>query len=341
MKDAEFERNFLEIRGKMLAVESEIKKAVLGIDRVIHLVTIAFFSRGHVLLEGLPGVGKTTLLLALARVVEGAFHRIVGKPDLTPNDILYIIKFNPSGNIYIDVKDWVKQEGKLAILFVNEINRLQEKTQAVFLDLMQERKVHAEAIDKAFDLPNLWVCGDRNPLEKEQTFELPHAERDRFLMEIYVPYPDEDSEKIIIRDPEFRDVGKLLNRVKPVVKIEEIRFCADWIEHNIYVSSALIKYLHDLVLATRKPSLYGISIPGVEDAGDILLAGVSPRVNMIRAAAQTAAIFRGSEVVEPCDIHNILTETFAHRIFFKNTAVTRRSNISKIFLEEIKKKVGM
>jgi len=239
------------------------------------------------------------------------------------------------------VKEWVKKEEKLAILFINEINRLQEKTQAVFLDLMRERAVHAEAIDKIFSLPNLWVCGDRNPLEKEQTFELPHAERDRFLMEIYVPYPDQDSEKKIIKDPEFRDIGKLLTRVKPVLKISEVRFYADWIEYNIHVSPALIKYLHNLVLATRKPSLYGISIPGVEDVDDILLAGVSPRVNMIRAAAQTAALFRGSKVVEPRDIHDIFTETFAHRIFFKNTAQTRRSNIAKIFLEEIKRKIGV
>src|SRR3989338_267487 len=103
MNEIEFQRNFEEIRSKMLSADSEIKKAILGIDRVVHLAVIAFFSRGHILLEGLPGVGKTTLLLALARVVDGAFHRIVGKPDLTPNDILYIVKFNESGNIYIEL----------------------------------------------------------------------------------------------------------------------------------------------------------------------------------------------------------------------------------------------
>lgn len=339
MNDEMRGNEFNYIREKMLSVESEVKKSVLGIDRVVHLAVIAFFSRGHILLEGLPGVGKTTLLLALARAVEGEFHRIVGKPDITPNDILYIIKFNDKGALYIDVKKWVRHGDNLAILFINEINRLQEKTQAVFLDIMQERKVHAEAIDTVFNLENLWVCGDRNPLEKEQTFELPHAERDRFLMEIDVPYPDPESEKRIIMEPRFRDVDKLLNDIRPVVNIRDIRGYADWIENNIHVSANLIKYLHDLVLASRKPSDFGISIPGVADADDLLLAGVSPRVNMIRAAVQTAALFRGSKVAEPCDIHEIFIETFAHRIFFKTTGQQRRSGIAKAFLEEIKKKV--
>ncbi len=329
---------FNHIREKMLGVESEVKKAIIGIDRVVRLVTIMFFARGHVLLEGMPGVGKTTLLLALARAIDGDLHRITGKPDLTPNDILYVVKIK-DGQIYFDVKDWVKKNDKLAVLFVNEINRLQEKSQSVFLDIMQERKVHAESIDAVFELKNLWLCADRNPLEKEETSALPHAQRDRFLAEIEVPYPDPESEKLIISDPRFRDIDRLLQPINPAVNIAEIRPYSEWIEYNIRTSPILIDYLYNLVLATRKPSRFGINIPGVKDADDALLAGVSPRASMIRAAAQTAAIFRGSRVVEPCDIHDVYFDTFAHRIFFKAAAYQRRSNIAKVFLEELKKKV--
>ncbi len=339
MNDAQaFER----VRQKMSLVESEVKKVILGMDRAVHLSVIALFSRGHVLLEGVPGVGKTTLLRSLAAVVDGGFHRVDGSPDLMPDNVLYLLKFE-DGKPVRDVRSWVKEGENLAILFINEINRIQPKTQAVFLSLMQERSVSAEEMDCRFSLPNVVVFADRNQLEKEETFELPHAQRDRFLMEIDVGYPDSDSEKAIIADPKFRDMNELVKSLRPTISVKEIRGVSEWIENNIKVSPRLVDYVYRIVDASRHPSRYGIVFSDIEgiDIEDAVVAGISPRgAGMIVRASQTAAAFRGSPVVEPADLHEIFIETVAHRVFFKPNYIRRRSNLASRVLDKIKAKVG-
>lgn len=335
---------FVEIGEKMRLVESEVKKAVIGIDRVIYLSTIALFARGHVLLEGVPGTAKTTLLRCLAATVSGGFERIQGTPDLLPGDLVAIPEMDPqTGKFTVSPGPLIGQGENLAILFIDEINRIQEKTQAYSLEPMEERAVTVAG--KRYKLPYLIVFASRNPIERD-TFELPHAQRDRFWMEIEIGYPDRESEKDIIINPRFEDIDSLVRSIKPVVTMQEIKEYSEWISRNIFVSDKLVEYLQKIADASRNPEKYGISLLSAVDAEeenlkDMIVAGISPRgIGRARKLAQVAALFRGSQVVEPRDVHDILVEAVAHRIFLSPNAMRRRSKMAAAILAKIKERVS-
>jgi MoxR-like ATPase len=336
---------FAEIGEKMRTVEAEVKQTVLGVDRVIHLLTIALFARGHVLLEGVPGTAKTTLLRCLAATVGGGFERIQGTPDLLPGDLVSIPEMNPeTGKFMVSPGPLIRQGENLAILFVDEINRIQEKTQAYSLEPMEERAVTVAG--KKYKLPYLIVFASRNPIERD-TFELPHAQRDRFWMEIEIRYPDAVSEKDVIVNPRFEDIDSLVGSIKKAVSMQEIKNYSEWISRNIYVSDKLAEYLYKIADASRHPKKYNVSFPDPDDIevevdpDTIIVAGISTRgIARVRKLAQVAALFRGSRVVEPRDVHEILVEAVAHRIFLSPNAMRRRSKLASAILAKIQERVS-
>src|SRR5580698_3649808 len=172
-----------------LIFEKEVAKAVIGQERVIRLLTIAVFARGHVLLEGDVGVGKTTLLRAVARAIGGAWERVEGSVDLMPSDLIYYTYLNEEGRPKVDPGPVLRHGENLSIFFFNEINRARPQVHSLLLRLMAERS--ANAFNRDYNFPYLQVFADRNRIEKEETFELPAAARDRFFMEVGVKTPSD------------------------------------------------------------------------------------------------------------------------------------------------------
>jgi len=303
-------------RAQATELEGEIKKAIIGQDKAIRLLVIAVFARGHALLEGDVGVGKTTLLRALAQVLGGDYERIEGTIDLMPNDLIYHTYINGEGRPAIDPGPLLKHEEKLATFFFNEVNRARPQVHSLLLRVMAERSV--TAFNREYTFPHLQVFADRNKVEKEETFELPAAARDRFLMELNITMPEDlELQRELMFDTRFFDVDSLIGGLKSgVVAYDQLNAISAQIQHAVQSSETIERYALDVCAATRKPEKYGINIDGV-DMDKFVLSGVSPRgMGMLIRAAKVAAWLNNRDALVPEDYHAVLYETIAHRVFF-------------------------
>src|SRR4249920_1449049 len=199
-------------RERALALEREVARAVIGQARVIRLVTTAVFARGHVLLQGDVGVGKTLLLRALARVLGGAFARTEGTIDLMPADLVYYTYINADGRPAVEPGPLIRHGEDLAIFFFNEINRARPQVHALLLRVMAERSV--QAFNREYRFPHLLVFADRNRVEREETFEISAAARDRFMLEITIDAPaPADERRALMIEPRFHDTDQLIGEL--------------------------------------------------------------------------------------------------------------------------------
>ncbi|OGY65314.1 MAG: hypothetical protein A3A04_00310 [Candidatus Harrisonbacteria bacterium RIFCSPLOWO2_01_FULL_40_28] len=326
------------IKDTASCIKKSLKEVVLGIDKTIDLLVIALFSRGHCLLEGPPGQAKTTLCLALSRVIKGKFIRFQGMPDALPSDILYEIYIGENGSLLFQKGPLLHYAENVGVVLIDEINRFQGKTQAVFLQAMQERIVSLGR--ETICLPHALFVATRNPLEKHETYELPPAQRDRFFMEIEVGYPDTEQEERILKESLFHTMERLLSPIKSLISLEELSLAAERIQEEIKISDTLIRYAYAIIRATRNPSEFDISTTTKEDERSWLKAGISSRggIKLIEAA-KTAACLRGSPVVVPYDIHSIMHEVLAHRIFVESFAESERSVLVREFLQKIRQQI--
>src|SRR5262249_18530612 len=203
-------------RRRALRVEEEVAKAVIGQRDTIRLINVALFARGHVLLEGDVGVGKTTILRAFARAIGGDFERVEGTVDLMPGDLVYHTYVDADGKPRIEPGPLLRHGDRLVTFFFNEINRARPQVQSLLLRAMAGRTV--SAFNREHTFPHMTVFADRNRVEKEETFELASAARDRFMLELRMPTPvDPDIRRQLVFDPVFHDVDMLLERVTPNV----------------------------------------------------------------------------------------------------------------------------
>jgi MoxR-like ATPase len=212
---------------------------MIGQQRVIRLVTIALFARGHVLLEGDVGVGKTTLLRAFTRAIGGGYARIEGNVDLMPNDLTYHTYIGEEGQPRVDPGPILEHRERLAVFFFNEVNRARPQVHSALLRIMAERSV--TAFNREYRFPYLTVFADRNRVEKEETFEISSAARDRFMLEILIEPPDDSaSQRELVFDPLFHDVDALLDRVEAgVLPYAEIDCIAKAIQESVKASETL------------------------------------------------------------------------------------------------------
>ena len=322
-------------RSRALEFEAEIKKAIIGQEQPIRLLVIAVFARGHVLLEGDVGVGKTTLLRALAKVLGGDYERIEGTIDLMPNDLIYHTYINEHGRPAVDPGPLLKYEENLATFFFNEVNRARPQVHSLLLRVMAERSL--TAFNREYRLPHLQVFADRNRVEKEETFELPAAARDRFLMEVNIDMPqDQEIQRQLMLDTRFFDVEQLIGNLKSgILPFDELNGVSAMIQQSIQTTPTIERYALDLCSASRNPSEFGIGIDGV-DMAKFILAGVSPRgMGMLMRAAKVAAWIHGRDALVPEDIHAVLYETIAHRIFFHPVYELHRSELVVALMEQI------
>jgi MoxR-like ATPase len=327
-------------RERALRLEREVKTAVIGQDALVRHVTIGVFARGHLLLEGDVGVGKTTLLRAFARGIGGAYERIEGTIDLMPNDLVYYTYINAEGKPRVDPGPLLKHGPELSVFFFNEINRARPQVHALLLRVMAERSANAFNVEHRF--PHLTVFADRNRVEKEETFEISAAARDRFMMELFVETPrDEEVQRRLMFDPAYHDTEALIEQVAPdVLAHAELNWVGAVIQREIQSSAALEEYALKLWGATRDPAAYGVSIEGANMQG-LILAGASPRgMSMLLRAARVAAWLKGRSFVAPEDLQCVYQETIAHRVFFHPVYELRRSQVSKDLMHGILNKVA-
>jgi MoxR-like ATPase len=266
-----------------------VARAVLGQPRAIRLTTMALFCGGHVLLEGNVGVGKTTLLRAFARAVGGGFERIEGTVDLMPSDLVYHAYIDADGRPRVEAGPLLHHGPDLAVFFFNEINRARPQVQSLLLRVMAERSVRAFNRDTA--LPHVSVFADRNRVEREETFELAAAARDRFMIEVSIDAPtDADLRWQLVSDPQFHDTDLLLERVpEGLVDFRALRGCAAAIQRSVRASESLRHYALALWDTLNRPAEHGVALDDA-DVGRLLLAGPSPRgVAMLISMARTHA----------------------------------------------------
>ena len=273
-------------------VRENVAKVIVGKDNVIELMLVALFCEGHVLLEDVPGSGKTTLAKALAASLGCSFRRIQFTPDLLPSDITGVSVYNQSS------REFEFRPGPVfaQVVLADEINRAGPRTQSALLEAMQERQVTVDGVTRMLARPFL-VLATQNPIELEGTFPLPEAQLDRFLMRLSLGYPDTEEERAILR--RFRGDNPLL-ALEPVVQADETLWLAKMCR-QVYVHPAIEDYIIALAQATRS-------------SGDLAL-GVSPRgVLALYHTSQALAALRGRSFVIPDDVQILAEPVLAHRL---------------------------
>ncbi len=333
------EEQLQDWRACALRVEEEVNKAIVGQGATVRLINVALFARGHVLLEGDVGVGKTTILRAFSRAIGGDFERVEGTVDLMPGDLIYHTYVDDLGKPRIDPGPLLRHGERLATFFFNEINRARPQVQSLLLRAMAERTV--SAFNREYRFPHMTVFADRNRVEKEETFELASAARDRFMFELRMPTPGDFAvRRALVFDPDFHDVDELLQKVAPgVLPWQELNHIGAAIQRSVSASEALERYVIDLWDATQSPTKFGIHLDGI-DMNKLILAGASPRGMMsLTRAARVVAWLAGRRHLLPDDIQAVAPAVIGHRIFFTPVYELRRAQIADDLVAQILDKV--
>ncbi len=322
-------------RNRALTTENEINKVVIGQQSLVKLITIALFARGHVLLEGDVGVGKTTVLRAFARSAGGSFERTEGTIDLMPNDLVYHTFVDTDGQPRIDPGPLLRHGENLTTFFFNEINRARPQVQSLLLRAMAERTV--SAFNREYHFPHMTVFADRNKVEKEETFELASAARDRFMFELNMSTPvDGDIRRSLIIDTAYHNADKLIESVpEGSCPGDQLNDIGRTIQDHIWVSPTIERYLLDVWRATEVPERFGISLEGI-DMKRLILAGASPRgMSALVRAARVVAWINDRDHVVPEDVQYVLPAALKHRVFFNPIYELRRAEIAPRLIHAI------
>ncbi len=329
------DRLLTDWRERALALEAEVGKVVVGQAKVIRQVNTAVFARGHVLLQGDVGVGKTTLLRAFAQVIGGNFARTEGTIDLMPNDLVYYTYISAEGRPAVEAGPLIRHGEDLAIFFFNEINRARPQVHSLLLRVMAERTV--SAFNREFSFPHLIVFADRNRVEREETFEISSAARDRFMMEVTIDAPASDADRReLMFNPRFHDTDRLVQTLTPaMIDHRGLNEVAEAIQRSVQASEALQNYALNLWRATALPADYGVAVSGI-DVTQLMLAGASPRgMSYLLRAARVAAWLDGRSFVTPEDVQAVFSETIAHRLCYQPVYEMRRQEVSSPLISAI------
>ncbi len=322
-------------RDHVLELEKQLNRVVLGQQAVIRQLLVAVSAHGHVLLEGGVGVGKTTTLRALACLIGGPFQRIEGTVDLLPTDLIYYTRLDDEGRPRVEPGPMLQHGEKLAVFFFNEINRARPQVHSQLLRVMAERQVRA--FERDYSFPHLLVFADRNRVEREETFELPAAARDRFFMEIDMAAPgDETCRENLAFEPRFYNAAALVSSLpQGVFDYRHLGELALEIQNRIATTPALRKYVLDLWRATEAPGRFNVQLPEVE-MSRFVLAGASPRgaAALVRAA-RVHAWLAGRKAVAPEDVQAVFRPVMGHRIFLQPVYEAQREWWMPLLLDAI------
>lgn len=305
-----------ERQEKIKKLIDNIETVIVGKRNVIEKVVIALISGGHVLLEDVPGVGKTLMVHTVAKSIGCSFKRIQFTPDLLPSDITGVSVYNQKlGDFEFKVGPIMNQ-----IILADEINRTSPKTQSSLLEVLEEHQITVDGITYRVAEPFM-VLATQNPIEYEGTFPLPEAQLDRFMIKISIGYPDTNDEKQILR--RFK-VENPIDRVKPVVTSYDILDLQNFVKH-VYVDESIDDYIIDIVRATR--SSHEIEL------------GASPRGSLaLFRVCQARAVVCGREYVIPDDVKEMAKTVLSHRLILKPEAKLRGEMAEQV-IENILKRV--
>ncbi|MBW0104768.1 MoxR family ATPase [Pseudonocardia sp. KRD291] len=284
----------------------EVKRVIVGQDRLVERMLVGLLARGHLLLEGVPGVAKTLAVETIATVVGGSFSRLQFTPDLVPADILGT-RIYRQGREEFDI-----ELGPVVANFVlaDEINRAPAKVQSAMLEVMAERKLSLGG--KTFPMPDPFlVLATQNPIENEGVYPLPEAQRDRFLFKLLIEYPGvEEEREIIYRMGARPPVAQQVLEPTDLVRLQRTA-------ETVFVHHALVDYVVRLVVATRTPAEHGLT-----DVAGWIAYGASPRASLgIVAAARALALVRGRDYVLPQDVLEVAPDVLRHRLVLSYDAV--------------------
>ena len=301
----------------------EINKVIIGQKEMVERLLIGLLGRGHILLEGVPGLAKTLVINTLSQAVKGQFSRIQFTPDLLPADVIGTMIYNVKEN------DFTIKKGPVFANFVlaDEINRAPAKVQSALLEAMQEKQVTIG--DTTFKLPvPFLVMATQNPVEQEGTYPLPEAQVDRFMLKTIIDYPMLEEEQIIVRS----NLNNVQEKIKAVVTTKQIEVAQATVR-EIYMDEKIEKYILDLVFATRYPERYNLS-----SIKPLISFGASPRGSInLATAAKCHAFLKHRGYVIPEDVRAVIYDVFRHRIGLTYEAeaenVTTEDLISQIINE--------
>ena len=303
-----------EILGKLAALEAALGTTIRGKPEVVRLSLVCLLARGHLLIEDVPGVGKTTLAQALARSVACRFHRLQFTSDMLPSDVLGVTIYNAHTEAF---------EFKPGPIFSNflladEINRTTPKTQSALLEAMNETQVTIDGHSHPLPRPFM-VIATQNPVEHHGTYPLPESQLDRFLMRLRIGYPDLASEREIVRNSDHQ-APQLVHSELVAEDVLQLQVGVQ----RISVEAALIDYMLAIVEKTRNH--------------ESLALGVSPRGSQaLYRAVQALALMEGRDYAVPDDVKRLAVPLFAHRVVIntRNTLVQRRADVGERIIEEI------
>jgi MoxR-like ATPase len=310
-----------EQSGFIDAVKREVAKIIVGQDVLVERLLIAMLCRGHILIEGVPGLAKTLTVSTLAQAIDASFVRIQFTPDLLPADVTGTQIYSPQdGNFHV-------RKGPIFanIVLADEINRAPAKVQSALLEAMQERQVSIGGETFPLDDPFM-VLATQNPIEHEGTYSLPEAQLDRFMLKVNVTYPTRDEEKRIldrfVMTDHVADVARVVNPSSIVVAAEALR--------DVHMEQRLRDYIVHVVYATREPQSYRMA-----DLKPLIAYGASPRASIFLAeAARAHAFVNGRGFVEPDDVKAIALDVLQHRV-----VITYEAEAENVTAEEVVRRV--
>jgi MoxR-like ATPase len=294
----------------------EMDKTIVGQRHMIERLLIGLLGRGHILLEGVPGLAKTLAINTLSRAVKGSFSRIQFTPDLLPADVIGTLIYNVKEN------DFSIKKGPIFANFIlaDEINRAPAKVQSALLEAMQERQVTIGDETFPLDEPFL-VMATQNPVEQEGTYPLPEAQVDRFMLKTVIDYPKMTEEQLIMR----QNLKGAYAEIRPVVSLKQI-LRAQQVVREVYMDEKIEKYILDIVFATRYPEKYNLS-----ELKPLISFGASPRGSInIASAAKCYAFIKRRGYVVPEDVRAVVHDVLRHRI-----GITYEAEAENVTSEEI------
>ena len=302
-------------------LQSTIERVIRGKPEVVRLALVTLLAGGHLLIEDVPGVGKTTLAHALARALDCEFQRIQFTSDLLPSDVIGLSIYNQRDSVF----EWKPGPIFANVVLADEINRTTPKTQSALLEAMAERHVTVEGVTHALPEPFM-VLATQNPSEHHGTYPLPESQLDRFMLRLRIGYPGVADEKLILRD---REHAEPLDDMQPVMSAQDILELQDAVS-EVSVDDAIVEYLMRIVAATR--------------SSEMLDLGVSPRGTLsLFRAAQALALTEERSYCLPDDIKRLVVPVFAHRLTVSSrySSAMRRSEEAEAVLIEIMKTISV
>ncbi len=306
---------------KVAELQAAIERVIRGKSETVKFALIALLAKGHLLIEDVPGIGKTTLANALARALELSFHRVQFTSDLLPSDVIGLSVFNQRSGDF----EWKAGPIFSNIVLADEINRATPKTQSALLEAMAEEQVTVEGLSRRLPAPFI-VVATQNPSEHHGTYPLPESQLDRFMLRLHIGYPSLDDERKILRD---REISNPLETVEPVMSRSDVLELQTLVG-AVRFDDALLDYLLQIVDLTRK--------------SESLELGISPRGTLaLFRSAQALALIEGRDYCIADDIKRLVLPCFAHRVIVNSriNAIRHRTREAEHILQEILQKVSV